>query len=110
MQCTFCLRGRSEVAHLVHGSGGAICDACAQRIARSLGPSSLDVTRDRGHQLSLLPVRSDASERACRGALVVAAFAKYFDHWIESESAAERVRAASRFWQFLQTEFAWNEM
>jgi len=114
MQCSFCLRGSGEVAHLVHGTNGAICDVCAQRIVRALGPSGLERRRDEAHQLALLPPRSDevanafGSERACRVALVVAAFAQYFDHWVEAGSTVERERAASHFWQLIQTDFAWS--
>jgi hypothetical protein len=115
VQCTFCLRDRTEVAQLVHGTGGAICDDCVLRIVRALEPSMLEVRVDCAHQLSLLAshgdetVNSFGSERSCRVALVVAAFAEYFDHWLASDSVADQVHAASQFWHLLQTEFAWNK-
>jgi len=115
VDCSFCLRDRSEVGRLVHGTGAAICVDCVLRIAEALESSTLETRLECTQQLSLLASRNDeavngfGSERACRVALVVAAFAQYFDHWLQSECVAEQLRATSHFWQLLRTGYAWNE-
>ena len=35
-RCSFCQKGRIEVRHMVQRAGAAICDACIDRIARSV--------------------------------------------------------------------------